>query len=95
VIERAVVLSEGETFGIDESWLAKKRSPTGARWRTAEKGPGSRPRSRHRRDGSPAARCGGELGIHARRSRKIATSNRQAGVRHAETHRLITPVLTA
>jgi len=27
VIERAVVLSEGETFAIEESWLAKKRGP--------------------------------------------------------------------
>jgi len=32
VIERALVLSEGETFVIDESWLARKqrRSPSGA-----------------------------------------------------------------
>jgi len=27
VIERAVVLSEGDTFAIDESWLTKKRGP--------------------------------------------------------------------
>jgi formate hydrogenlyase transcriptional activator len=27
VIERAVVLSEGETFAIEESWLTKKRGP--------------------------------------------------------------------
>jgi formate hydrogenlyase transcriptional activator len=27
VIERAVVLCEGETFAIDESWLMRKRSP--------------------------------------------------------------------
>jgi len=28
VIERAVVLSEGETFSIDESWLKAKAPPT-------------------------------------------------------------------
>src|SRR5256884_2790730 len=37
VIERAVVLSEGETFAIDESWLTKRRGPTGSTLADGEK----------------------------------------------------------
>ncbi len=37
VIERAVVLCEGETFAIDESWLAKKRARAGTTLADGEK----------------------------------------------------------
>jgi len=37
VIERAVVLSEGDTFAIDESWLTKKRGRTGSTLADGEK----------------------------------------------------------
>src|SRR5258706_3164149 len=37
VIERAVVLSEGETFAIEESWLAKKRGHSGSTLADGEK----------------------------------------------------------
>ena len=37
VIERAVVLVEGETFAIDESWVPKKRAPRGSRLADGEK----------------------------------------------------------
>ena len=37
VIERAVVLSEGQTFVIDESWLTKRRGRTGSTLADGEK----------------------------------------------------------
>ncbi len=37
VIERAVVLSEGQTFAIDESWLTKRRGRTGSTLADGEK----------------------------------------------------------
>ena len=37
MIERAVVLSEGETFAIDESWLTKRRGRTASTLADGEK----------------------------------------------------------
>jgi formate hydrogenlyase transcriptional activator len=38
VVERAVVLSDGETFSVDESWLERKQPPESPRSSVVEKG---------------------------------------------------------
>lgn len=48
VIERAVVLSDGETFSIDESWLSGGEPLSGARWRMAAGGASARRRADRR-----------------------------------------------